>query len=388
MNVVEKIEKMESKRTKNKDLVTIRKLADEMMPDHVSLHKIQVGGTNGKGSTSKWLSLMLKEAGYKTGVFTSPHLVCHTERISVDGKDISLEDWERIYDRYEDLFEAEDFSMFMMDAWMAVAYFLEQKVDVAIMEIGMGGQMDATTAFDYDAEVITNIGLEHQQYLGNTIEEIAATKGFIFKSGIGLTTETNPSALRIMKEIADHNHCPLTIVDAKAIYKDQRCYVEWNGILYPFDLPEYQVSNFYLALNTVHQLGIELTKTQIEKVIQSFEVKGRFTVLKEHPKIVIDGAHNIHGIRALVKSVKHWDGDIYFSVLEDKNATEMLEELEKLGAKIELVHFDSYRLYPLEKLGYPIIDMHTLEKRLQTTDRNTLLCGSLYFIGDVLKMEI
>ena len=138
----------------------------------------------------------------------------------------------------------------------------------------------------------------------------------------------------------------------------------------------------------MHQLGIELTKTQIEKVIQSFEVKGRFTVLKEHPKIVIDGAHNIHGIRALVKSVKHWDGDIYFSVLEDKNATEMLEELEKLGAKIELVHFDSYRLYPLEKLGYPIIDMNTLEKRLQTTDRNTLLCGSLYFIGDVLKMEI
>ena len=388
MNVYEKIEKMESKRTLNHDLKQLRDLANQTLPGHEALHKVQVGGTNGKGSTAKWLSLFYEEAGYKTGVFTSPHLVSHTERITINRQEISLEDWERIYDKYESLFDNYEFTMFEMDAWMAMAYFIEQKVDIAIMEVGLGGERDATTIFDYDAQVITNIGLEHQAILGDTIEEIAATKGFIFKSGIGLTTETNPNALRIMKDIADKNHCPLTVVETPVIYQDGICYVEWKGSLYPFDLPEYQASNFYLALNTVDKLGILITDQMIQNAIVSFEVKGRFTVLKEKPRIIIDGAHNIHGIKALVQSVKKWDGDIYFSVLKDKNAVAMLEELEKLGAKIELVRFDSYRLYPLEKLGYPVIEMDTLKERLQTTNRNTLLCGSLYFIGDLLKMEI
>ena len=156
------------------------KWLDEYLPEHKSLKKIQVAGTNGKGSTCKWLSMFLQSEDYKTGMFTSPHLISHTERIQIDSKDISLEDWERIYDTWDTFFEEKQLTMFEMDLWMALVYFIEQNVDVAIIEVGLGGRLDATTSLDYMATLITNVGLDHQEFLGDTLEQIAYEKSGIF----------------------------------------------------------------------------------------------------------------------------------------------------------------------------------------------------------------
>ena len=173
MNVQDKINKMKNCRGKNHDLLEFRQWLTDAMPNHTALKKIQVAGTNGKGSTSIWLRDLLMKKGYRVGVFTSPHLIHHTERIRVNDACISLDDWERIYDQYEGLFSLHKMTMFEMDLWMSLAYFIEQKVDYCIIEAGMGGRLDATTALDYQACLITNVGLDHTEYLGNTFEQIA-----------------------------------------------------------------------------------------------------------------------------------------------------------------------------------------------------------------------
>lgn len=141
-----------------------RSWLNEAMPEHKQLKKIQVGGTNGKGSTVAWMNQLLTKSGYKVGAFTSPHLVTHFERIRIGNTYISAADWQRIYDQYADFFEAKAFTMFEIDLWMAIAYFLEQKVDIALIEVGLGGRMDATTALDYQLLLITNVGLEHTEF--------------------------------------------------------------------------------------------------------------------------------------------------------------------------------------------------------------------------------
>ena len=390
MNVQDKIKKVENVRGKNHDLLLFRKWLDEFLPDHRNLKKIQVGGTNGKGSTCKWLSMFLNSEGYRVGMFTSPHLVLHTERIQVDSCQISLKDWERIYDEWADFFEEKQLTMFEMDLWMAIVYFLKKKVDVAIVEVGLGGRLDATTSLDYMATLITNIGMDHQEYLGDTLEQIAYEKSGIFKpEAIALTTEKDPSCQKVMELVANYLNVMLGFVSLSDVEKTSKGYkIIYNGVSYIADIPEYQIDNMILALETLFVLGYSISSEHIQKTMDTFDWTGRFTVLRKDPLVLVDGAHNVPGIQALINALGSFDGTIYFSVLKEKDAIDMIRELKRLNDKIVLVDFETDRLYPLEKLGLPIIKFDELASIIKNTKENILLCGSLYFVGDVLKIKL
>ena len=381
MNVQEKINKMENCRGKNHDLLEFRQWLTDAMPSHIALKKIQVAGTNGKGSTSIWLRDLLMKKGYKVGVFTSPHLIHHTERIRVNDICITLADWERIYDQYEELFSLHKMTMFEMDLWMSLAYFIEQKVDYCIIEAGMGGRLDATTALDYKACLITNVGLDHTEYLGDTFEQIAYEKSGVFKPNVpALTTEDKPECQKVMELVADYMKTPLCFVDCQ-----ETDVLRWNGMTFHLKPPLYQAKNLSLALETLNVLGIWLEENEIQEVIDHFQWAGRFMILRKDPLVLLDGAHNVHGITALTHSLKDFKGKIYFSVLKEKDAPHMIELLQTISKDITLVEISSARLYPLEKLGYPIITVDELISRLKDTKEGSLLCGSLYYVGEVLE---
>ena len=160
---------------------------------------------------------------------------------------------------------------------------------------------------------------------------------------------------------------------------------EWENHTYTTSLPSYQMDNLGLALETCHALGIDLEVEWIQKSIDEFSWLGRFTQLNRPYKVILDGAHNMDGIQALVKSISKWDGDIYFSALSDKDVEEMLKILETLHCPITLVSIDSYRCYPLETLSYPLISKEELIERINHPVTDMLICGSLYFIGEVLE---
>ena len=366
---------MESVRGKNHPLSMFREWLDIYLPEHKNIKKIQIGGTNGKGSTCQWMNLLLKREGYTVGMFTSPHLICHTERIRINGVSISLADWERIYDRFELLFDSMHMTMFEMDLWMALAYFIERKIDYALIEVGMGGRLDATTSLDYMASIITNVGNDHTEFLGDTLEKIAIEKAGIFKEGVCAMTS---------EEVC------FSILEREAEKKGVRLYKASYDVsgLNTSLLVSYQISNLRLALSTLHWLGL-LNESIIQSVIDSFGWDGRFMRVKENPDVIVDGAHNVPGIQALVRSVQGFRGRIYFSVLKEKDAQKMIEILKSLNCEITLVSFDSYRLYDLEKLenqfGLEIIDFDLMMDRIRQTKVDCLVCGSLYFVGDVLK---
>lgn len=387
MQIQDKIKKMESVRGRNHDLVLFRQWLDEYLPEHKRLHKIQVAGTNGKGSTCKWLSMFLNNAGFTTGMFTSPHLMSHMERIQIDQKDIPHTEWERIYDTWSAFFEEKSMTMFEMDLWMALVYFIENRVNVAIIEVGMGGRLDATTALDYNATLITNIGLDHTEYLGDTKEQIAFEKSGIFKpSSIALTTEEDPACQKVMELVADYIDAMLGFVSLPGVQKVKEGYrFEYNAHTYTVSLPRYQLDNMVLALETLYVLGYPIEHAHILKALNDFSWEGRFMLIKRDPMIIVDGAHNVLGIQALVSSLSGFKGQIYFSGLKEKDVKNMLVELEKLSCPITLVEFDCDRLYDLSSLEYPVISLDQLETIIKTTQEDSLICGSLYFVGDVLK---
>ena len=319
--------------------------------------------------------------GYRVGVFTSPHLIHHTERIRVNDTCISLADWERIYDQYEELFSLHKMTMFEMDLWMSLAYFIEQQVDYCIIEAGMGGRLDATTALDYQACLITNVGLDHTEYLGNTFEQIAYEKSGIFKPNVpALTTEDKPECQKVMELVADYMNTPLCFIDCQ-----ETDVLRWNGMTLHLNPPLYQAKNLSLALETLNVLGIWLEENEIQEVIDHFQWAGRFMVLRKAPLVLLDGAHNVHGITALIHALYNFHGKIYFSVLKEKDAPHMIELLQTISKDITLVEISSARLYPLKKLGYPIITVDELISILLDTKEDSLLCGSLYYVGEVLE---
>lgn len=381
------IQYIETKKGLNHDLNQYRQWLNEQLPDHTQLPKIQVGGTNGKGSTVAWMNQLLSYQGVKTGVFTSPHLVTHRERIRIGKTMISENDWMRIYQQYEAFFEKENLTMFEIDLWMAMAYFLEQKVDIALIEVGLGGRLDATTALDYNLVMITNVGLEHCAILGDTIEQISYEKAGIFKPGyVALTTETKPNAKKVMEQVAGYMGTLLGFVEIPFKETDDHQVIfEWQDHTYVLHPPKYQIYNLSLALEGLNYLGYTLKPDYVQSVIDHFHWAGRFTIARKDPLIILDGAHNKEGIEALVASLGHFDGHIYFSVLKDKKAKEMLNVLETLHCPITLVSMDTARLYDLQTLNYPIINEKQLMVELQNTKDRALVCGSLYFIGDFYK---
>jgi len=308
-----------------KDLTNAYLLANHLDNPQNKLKCIHVAGTNGKGSTSHMLASILQEAGYKVGLYTSPHLKDYRERIKIDGVQISEDFVCNFINKNKAFFEAYDMSFFEMTVGLAFDYFCKEKVDIAIIEVGMGGRLDATNIITPMVSVITNIALDHTQFLGNTPEAIAHEKAGIIKPVIPVvvgeyTNETKPVFL------------------AKAAANNSEIHFASDLIheSYPSDLiGDYQVHNKKTVLQTIAVLNsqkeFKIYETDIKSgllnVVKNTGLEGRWQQLGESPKIICDTAHNKNGLELVMKQIQKENFDtlhIVLGVVNDKDLDEVL----------------------------------------------------------------
>ncbi|MDI9540774.1 MAG: folylpolyglutamate synthase/dihydrofolate synthase family protein [Bacillota bacterium] len=353
---------------------------------------LHVGGTNGKGSTVNYLRSILQTAGYKVGSFTSPHLKTHLDRIRINDENISAEYFLKKVNENYDLWQQLDLTMFEIDMLISIDYFLDNDVDYVIYEVGLGGRLDATNIINPLAAVITNIDLEHTQILGDTIEKIAYEKaGIIKEKSIVITAEKKKAALDVFQKIcADKQAKLITVQDISEQVEDKGINFVYDGEEYFISArAHYQVNNAVLAIETVKKLNKEnllnVKKEAIRKGLLT-DLPGRFEIISENPKIIIDGAHNVHGIDALLSSLKEDEEYIFvFSALSDKNYKVMLEKLLVWGEVI-VTEFESNRkVKALDlALGQDVLicfDYLQAIKYALTKNKILIVTGSLYFIS-------
>ena len=308
-----------------KDLTNVHVLMDYLGHPENQLQCIHVAGTNGKGSSSHMLASVLQEAGYKVGLYTSPHLKDFRERIKINGVMISEDFVCDFVNQHQSFFEANDMSFFEMTVGLAFDYFAKEKIDIAVIEVGMGGRLDATNIITPLVSVITNIGLDHTQFLGNTLAAVATEKAGIIKRNIPVvigeyTPETQPVFLATAK------------VNQSNIYFAS----DWIATTYPSDLVgDYQVHNKKTVLQTLTVLNqytsFHTNESHWEKglsqVVKNTGLQGRWQQLGKSPKIICDTAHNTHGLKIVLNQIQKESFDqLHFvlGVVNDKDLDEVL----------------------------------------------------------------
>lgn len=308
-----------------KDLTNTILLAKHLGNPELHLKTIHVAGTNGKGSSSSLLASVLQEAGYKVGLYTSPHLKDFRERIKINGKEITEEFVVDFVKQHKQFFESNELSFFEMTVGLAFDYFVKEKVDFAIIEVGLGGRLDSTNIITPLVSVITNIGLDHTQLLGETLDAIAFEKAGIIKKNIPVvigeyTSETKP--VFIEKAINEHAE----------IYFASDLITE----IYPTALiGDYQIQNRKTVLQTIKILQkdtyISISEENIRKgflnVLANTGILGRWQVLSVSPKVICDTAHNKHGLSIVINQLLKEQFETLHIVLgfvADKNIDDIL----------------------------------------------------------------
>ncbi|RLD74728.1 MAG: bifunctional folylpolyglutamate synthase/dihydrofolate synthase [Bacteroidetes bacterium] len=320
---------------------------------HKQFKSIHVAGTNGKGSVSHMLASVLQEAGHKTGLYTSPHLNDFRERIRINGTEISENYVIDFVEQNKTFFEKMKPSFFEMSVALAFKYFADEKVDIAIIEVGMGGRLDSTNIISPELSIITNISKDHTQFLGNTIEKIAIEKAGIIKKDIPLvigqsTKETKPIFINKAKELSteiyfaeDNYHIDfaLNTIDEKQnfqVYSDEK-------LVYPnlkIDLlGVYQKFNLLTALQSIKLLqkkAFQIKEEHIYKGLSNIQkntgLKGRWQIIGHNPRIICDTAHNEAGIQEVVnqiQSIPYKKLHMVIGMVNDKNIDKVLSLLPK-----------------------------------------------------------
>ena len=284
-----------------KDLTNIKALCKILHEPQNSYATVHVAGTNGKGSTSHMIASVLQTAGYKVGLYTSPHLKDFRERIRVNGKSIDKASVMDFIKTHKAFLENQKLSFFELTVGMAFDFFAQQKVDIAVVEVGLGGRLDSTNIIRPLVSVITNIGLDHTQFLGETLKEIAFEKGGIIKPETPVVIgEYQEEVIQVFKDLANANHAPVYI--AEHLVKDH----------FETDLlGDYQVKNVRTAVQCLKLLDQTDLNIKHEHLVNGFllvskntGLKGRWQLLGERPKIICDTAHNREGLSLTMSQVK------------------------------------------------------------------------------------
>jgi dihydrofolate synthase/folylpolyglutamate synthase len=335
-------------------LDNIRRLMTAFGNPHRLFPSVHVAGTNGKGSTSSMIESILRTGGIKTGLFTSPHLVNFTERIKINGQEISEEDVIHLADEVRSAAnKIRDFSptFFEVVTAMAFLHFIRLKVDWAVIEVGLGGRLDATNIIKPEASVITSIGLDHCEFLGRNLKEIAEEKAGIIKDAVPVVTaEQPPEVMEIIERRASIKKSALfrygSEFSSHQISEAPRCFLYQGGRAYDdikLPLPgEHQVVNASMAIKTIEIIlekfpGITL---DIKKGIESVKWPGRIEMIRDYPPVLIDGAHNpqaAHALSAYLKkvlSVKYRRIILVMGVMGDKDVEGILRPLLPLASEI------------------------------------------------------
>ncbi len=373
---------------------------------------IHIGGTNGKGSTVAFLKTILREAGYNVASYISPYVLKFNERISYNDQFISdeeiLEIGNYIISKYPLLIEngLDTPSFFEFVTLMAFIYFSKLKeLDFVILEVGLGGLLDATNIIVPLVSVITNVSYDHMNVLGNSIKEIAKNKLGIVKRGVPLITINDESFLEDAKKVTEALNSPLLLVEESDIQNLKVSLEETN-----FDFGEYknlrtkllghhQATNATLAITVIDFLkkSFPISKEAIYQGLEKTFWPGRLQVLSKDPYILIDGAHNIAGITALVKFIKVVKKDylrVVVAISHDKNKEAMIPLLESIADEMVFSHYNYRRseyailLYELSNHPHKRIEdnLDTLIAEAKANKKMmTLFCGSLYLVSDILK---
>jgi len=306
-----------------KDLVNIIQFSDHLGNPQNNFKTIHVAGTNGKGSTSHMLASILQETGYKVGLYTSPHLIDFRERIKINGKEIPENDVVTFIDSNKEYLERNNMSFFEMSVGMAFNYFSNEKVDIAVIEVGLGGRLDSTNIINPVLSVITNIGLDHTSILGNTLEEIAAEKAGIIKPNTPVVIgEFQEETFPIFRKIAKKNSSKLILASTEEVVLK----TDLKG-----DYQDKNSRTVYVASKELQSLGFTISSENIEQglnsVIKNTGLQGRWQQLGEQPKVICDTAHNKEGLKYVINQLKKETYDILHIVVgfvSDKNLDDVL----------------------------------------------------------------
>ena len=367
-------------------------------------YMIHVTGTNGKGSVVEFLTQIFLAQGLSVGTFSSPYILDFGERLKIDGKPLNqaslivlLSDLKSFNDTFE-MYYHERLSFFELLTLAALITFSSQPLDVVIMEVGIGGLLDATNAYEpYDLSVITNIGYDHMQQLGNTLESIALNKLGILRENGRLVTTVNKDLYPLFRNYAKPLNVDLRLLNPtydilsetplKFIYEHEQYTSGLTG--------HYQIKNAILAIEAARMTPFNITTSTIKKGLSLAFLPGRFQEIR--PRVIVDGAHNLHAIDALEVTLKSAfptaNFHVIFSALGDKDITNMLRRLKTFASVIDLVSFSDVRYESLEKyqqehIYYISEDLMTHVNRVfnaQRDDDVIVITGSLHFVGYFLN---
>ena len=393
-----------------------RLLADLDHPER-KFPSVHIAGTNGKGSTAAILESILREAGYKTGLYTSPHLVDMRERIKVAGRPMTrrevIDDVARLIPHVE----AAGASFFETLTAMAFLHFSEKGVDIAVLETGLGGRLDATNMVVPLLSIITEIGLEHTKILGKTLRAIAGEKAGILKPGVPcIAGVTSQRVRRHLSAFSQEKSAPLIFVHDKVhvsrVRLSEQCSlfdartenVQYRDLRLRL-LGDHQVKNSAIALQAVEALkdqGWTIPERAVRRGLERVVWRARLEILQKHPKLLLDSAHNPMGMKTLVRALKtlfeYERLILVFGVLEDKNYKNMFAQIAPLADGIILTKPLSDRaLEPEELLRLPQTRGKPVEvipditqawaRAVSLARKDDLICGagSIYFVGEVLR---
>jgi dihydrofolate synthase / folylpolyglutamate synthase len=366
---------------------------------------IHVAGTNGKGSTAAFIASILKHAGFKVGLYTSPHLVTFNERIQINNEKIT--DRELIYYTEKIKQQTEKHSLhptfFEFTTAIAFAHFAHKNVDIAVIEVGLGGRLDATNILNPEIAVITNIGLEHTRHLGSTLEQIAKEKAGIIKPNcITITAETDKKILKYLQKVCEERNSKLIIMqDHLNLIKSTNQEFTVTGLVngtFAIPLPgKHQITNACLALiatQALAQNNITIPKQALQDGLKTLNWQAR---LQRIDNILIDSAHNPAAITSLTNYIKELPNKkvLILGIAEDKNIKEMMKLIAPLFEHIILTqgNYKPAKLETLEKEAkkytknthqIPNVKEAINKAKELAEDNLILITGSIYMVGDAL----
>ncbi len=401
------------------NLDNTNKIVELLGKPHQKLKCVHVAGTNGKGSSSHMIASVLQQAGYKTGLYTSPHLIDFRERIKINGKMISKNYIVDFVEKYKEEFEKIEPSFFEWTVGLAFDYFAKEEVDVAVIEVGLGGRLDSTNVITPKVSLITNISYDHMNLLGDTLEKIAAEKAGIIKARVPVVvsqyqSESGPLFNAVAKELktavqfADKNY---KVIDhtLKDDYLNTNILnkVKNTSINLELDLTgTYQLKNVLGVLNTldvIEKSGFIIEETDIKKglkqVVKNTGLEGRWQTISEKPLMIADTGHNEDGIKNVIanlKTIEYSHLHFVFGTVNDKDVSKILELLPKEAtyyftkaniprALDENELFEKAQKLKLKGKAFSSVKS-AIEAAKKAVKKNDLILigGSTFIVGDAL----
>ena len=403
------------------ELDRIKNFLFEANIDYNKIKYIHVAGTNGKGTTAKLLSDIFTDAGYKTGLYISPHLIKINERIKVNSKDISDNSLKRIEKKYSCLFKKHKLTYFEYITAIAFIYFYEQKVEICILETGLGGRLDATNIINPLVSIITTISLDHTEILGNTISEIAFEKAGIIKQNVPVVCGNMPSmALKQILKVAKSKNSQIYLfnknfsaTNLKYDWKNLTQTVLYNGInlnsKFVFSLlGQSQVYNLAIVVCVYELLKKNFKRLKlvnIKKRLRTVKFEARFDVRKlkfgkKNVNVIIDGAHNIQAIDNFLQLYKQSPyglkkRDFIFAIMEEKNYRQIIKKLSPVVNRVYLVKVNNSRAVK-ENILFKDFAKYIKKENIikcsikncfkELKDNDTIFCvGSFFLAGSIIN---